>query len=425
MAVTVGQEVDVLIEKPASGGRMIARHDGEVLLVAGAIPGERVAAVVSRAEKRVAFADTVRVIDGSPDRRVPDGDSSCGGALYSHIAYPRQVLLKADIIRDAYTRIGRIPFEGEIQVATSPEHGYRMRARFHVSDGRPGFYREGTRELCDPRQTAQLLEASVGAVEAAVAALQAQGIVTMSVELSENRAADQRALHMDLRDAKPSAEALDRAIAAAGLTGLTARTTENVFYSAGDPIVSDPMSALTAGRSTEGTLRRHPQSFFQSNRSLLPALVTAVMNNVQPGPTVDLYAGVGLFAVALAASGHTGITAVEGDPGSGKDLLRNAAPYREPLRVVRASVEAFLARGFFEPPANLVIDPPRTGLSKEAGDAVARSSAGRIIYVSCDAPTMARDARRLLDVGYRLISLRGFDLFPNTPHVETLAVFER
>ena len=425
MAVAVHQEVEVLIEKPASGGRMIARHDGEVLLVAGAIPGERVVAVVTRAEKRVAFADTARVIDASPDRRAPSGDPACGGTLYSHILYERQVRLKAEIIKDAYTRIGRIPIDDEIAVASSAEHGYRMRARFHVSEGRPGFYREGTRELCDPRQTAQLLDASVDAVEAAVAALQAQGIVTMSVELSENMAADQRALHMDLREAKPSAEALDRAIAAAALTGLTARTPENAFFSAGDPIVSDPLSSLLGGETAEGSLRRHPQSFFQGNRSLLPALTMAVVDSVQPGAIVDLYAGVGLFAVALAATGHTPVTAVEGDPESGKDLLRNAAPFYEQLRVKRASVEAFLARGFSEPPANLVIDPPRTGLSKEAGDAIAQSRAGRIIYVSCDAPTMARDARRLLDAGYRLVSLRGFDLFPNTPHVETLAVFER
>src|SRR5918993_5246798 len=185
MAVTPGQEVEVRVDKPAAGGRMIARHDGEVLLVAGAIPGERVVAVVTRAEKRVAFADTARVIDASPDRRAPSGDPACGGTLYSHILYERQVRLKAEIIKDAYTRIGRIPIDDEIAVASSAEHGYRMRARFHVSEGRPGFYREGTRELCDPRQTAQLLDASVDAVEAAVAALQAQGIVTMSVELSE------------------------------------------------------------------------------------------------------------------------------------------------------------------------------------------------------------------------------------------------
>src|SRR5918993_5136015 len=425
MAVTPGQEVEVRVDKPAAGGRMIARHDGEVLLVAGAIPGERVVAVVTRAEKRVAFADTLRVVEASGDRRPSAGDPGCGGSLYSHIAYERQVQLKGEIIRDAYTRIGRIAVEDEIAVVPSAERGYRMRARFHVRDGRPGFYREGTRELCDARQTMQLLDASIDAVEAAVAALQAQGIVTMSVELSENMAADQRALHMDLREAKPSAEALDRAIAAAALTGLTARTPENAFFSAGDPIVSDPLSSLLGGETAEGSLRRHPQSFFQGNRSLLPALTMAVVDSVQPGAIVDLYAGVGLFAVALAATGHTPVTAVEGDPESGKDLLRNAAPFYEQLRVKRASVEAFLARGFSEPPANLVIDPPRTGLSKEAGDAIAQSRAGRIIYVSCDAPTMARDARRLLDAGYRLISLRGFDLFPNTPPFETLSVFER
>ena len=425
MAVTPGQEVEVLVDKPAAGGRMIARHDGEVLLVGGAIPGERVIAVVTRAEKRVAFADTLRVVDASGDRRAPAGDPGCGGTLYSHIAYDRQVQLKGEIIRDAYTRIGRIPVDDAIEVLPSAERGYRMRARFHVRDGRPGFYREGTRELCDARQTAQLLDASIDAVEAAVAALQAQGIETMSVELSENMAADQRALHLDIRDARPSADAFDRAIAAAGLVGVTARTIENGFYSAGDPIVSDPLAALTSGRAADGTLRRHPQSFFQGNRTLLPALTAAVLKSVLPGATIDLYAGVGLFAVALAASGHSGITAVEGDPGSGKDLIRNAAPFYDQLRVVRSSVEVFLTRAFTERPANLVIDPPRTGLSKEACEAIARSGAGRIVYVSCDAPTMARDARRLLDGGYRLVSLRGFDLFPNTPHVETLGVFER
>lgn len=425
MAVTTGQEVEVVVERPASGGRMIARHDGEVLLVAGAIPGERVTAVVTRAEKRVAFADTVRVLEPSSDRRQPSRDPGCGGFIYSHIAYPRQVQLKGEIIRDAYTRIGRIAIEEEVEVASSTERGYRMRARFHVRDGRPGFYREGTRELCDARQTAQLLDASLDAVEEAVAALQAQGITSLSVELSENIAADQRAVHVDIREARPPGDAFDRAIAAAGLVGLTARTTENAFYSAGDPIVSDPLATLTAGRSAEGSLRRHPQSFFQGNRALLPALTTAVIDCVQRGPTVDLYAGVGLFAVALAACGHSAVTAVEGDPGSGQDLVRNAAPFYEQVRVVRSSVEAFLARTFKDAPANLIIDPPRTGLSKEAGDAIARSHAGRIVYVSCDAPTMARDARRLVDAGYRLVSLRGFDLFPNTPHVETLGVFER
>jgi 23S rRNA (uracil1939-C5)-methyltransferase len=424
MALTVGQEVEVLVEKPASGGRMIARHDGEVLLVSGAIPGERVAAVVTRAEKRVAFADTARVLESSADRRTPAGDPLCGGCLYAHIDYARQRDLKAEIIRDAFMRIGRMPVESAIDVAASPDRGYRMRARFHVRDGRPGFYREGSRDLCDAALTGQVTEASLEAVEAAVAALAAQGVTVLAVELSENIAADQRALHLDLREPRPSRDALERAITAAGLTGLTARTMDNAFHSAGDPIVSDPLPALTEGRAASGSLRRHPESFFQANRFLIGALTAAVMDSVQPGPVLDLYAGVGLFAVALAACGRADITAVEGDKVSGQDLLRNATPFAGQLRVARASVEAFLARGVGAP-ANLIVDPPRTGMSKDAGDAIVRSGAGRIIYVSCDAPTMARDARRLLDGGYRLVGLRGFDLFPNTPHVETLGVFER
>ena len=425
MAVTVGQKVEVLVEKPASGGRMIARHEGEVLLVLGAIPGERVEATVTRAEKRVAFADTLRVIEASPDRRDPGADPACGGCHYAHIGYERQVQLKADVIRDAFTRIGRIPFDGPVAVAPSPEHGYRMRARFHVQDGRPGFYREGSRDLCDARSTRQILAAAIDGVEAAVAALKAQGITVLSVELAENIAGDQRALHLDIREPRPSTDALDRAVAAGGLTGLTARTTDNSFHSVGEPIVSDPLAALTVGRATAGALRRHPEAFFQSNRFLVPALVAAVMDRVNPGAVLDLYAGVGLFAVGLASAGRGELTAVEGDPVSGKDLLRNAAPFYDQLRVARSSVEAFVARGWDAPPANLIVDPPRTGMSKEASDAIAASGAGRIIYVSCDAPTMARDARRLLDGGYRLVSLEGFDLFPNTPHVETLGVFER
>jgi tRNA/tmRNA/rRNA uracil-C5-methylase (TrmA/RlmC/RlmD family) len=142
------------------------------------------------------------------------------------------------------------------------------------------------------------------------------------------------------------------------------------------------------------------------------------------GEVLDLYAGVGLFAVALAAAGREGIVAVEGDRESGADLLRNAAPYRERVRAAVGLVEDHLRRDHPRP-ATLIVDPPRTGISREAMDAIPQLGARRIVYVSCDPPTMARDARRLLDAGYRLGSLTAFDLFPNTPHVEAVGVFER
>jgi tRNA/tmRNA/rRNA uracil-C5-methylase (TrmA/RlmC/RlmD family) len=142
------------------------------------------------------------------------------------------------------------------------------------------------------------------------------------------------------------------------------------------------------------------------------------------GDVLDLYAGVGLFSISLAATGRTGIVAVEGDRESGADLLRNGAPYPGAVRAVVGLVEDHVRRDRSRP-ATIIVDPPRTGISREAVDAIPQVGATRIVYVSCDPPTMARDARRLVDAGYRVVSLAGFDLFPNTPHVEVVGVFEK
>ncbi|MBW8895467.1 MAG: TRAM domain-containing protein, partial [Acidobacteria bacterium] len=141
-----GSKVSVDIEKPAAGGRMIARHEGQILLVAGAIPGERVTVTIDRVEKRLAFASTVSVDGPSADRREAH-DPLCGGCVYAHIAYPRQIALKAEIIADAFVRIGKIPLADTVTVQPSPESGYRLRARLHVRGNDAGFYREGTHAL--------------------------------------------------------------------------------------------------------------------------------------------------------------------------------------------------------------------------------------------------------------------------------------
>jgi 23S rRNA (uracil1939-C5)-methyltransferase len=193
----------------------------------------------------------------------------------------------------------------------------------------------------------------------------------------------------------------------------------------GSPEVSDPLSAVTGGRVADGTIRRHAEAFFQGNRFLLSSLVVAVADSVSDaGEVLDLYAGVGLFSVPLAAMGHLEVTAVEGDRASGGDLRENARAQEPRLKAHVSGVEAYLG-ALRVAPATVVVDPPRVGLSKEASEQLVRLRAPRIVYVSCDPPTLARDARRLLDAGYRLTSLRAFDLFPNTPHVESLAVFDR
>jgi 23S rRNA (uracil1939-C5)-methyltransferase len=420
------QLLELAIEKPAAGGRMIARHDRQVILVQGAIPGERVVARIQRVERQLAFADTIDVVEASADRQATAGDLTCGGCLYAHVTYPRQLALKAEVIQDAFTRLGRLPLAVAPMVAPSPERGYRLRARLHVKGERVGFYREGTHELCDARSTGQLSEAAVDSVVGAVEAMGRHGLAVSSVEMSENVRGDERALHVTAAgEPALTADDLDGAVTAAGVTGCTLRRHDGTMVTAGVPIVSDPLDLLTRSHGTSGSLSRHVESFFQANRFLLPDLVAAVIDATPPnGDVLDLYAGVGLFSVCLAAAGRSGITAVEGDRTSGTDLQRNANPFAPALRVWIDSVEDHLRRR--KPrPATIIVDPPRTGISREAIEAVIGAGARRVVYVSCDPPTMARDARRLLDGGYRLTSLQAFDLFPNTPHVESAGVFDR
>jgi 23S rRNA (uracil1939-C5)-methyltransferase len=418
-----GQRLELAIEKPAAGGRMIARHDGQVILVQGAIPGERVIAAVERVERQVAFASTVDLVSASPDRRGAHADPSCGGCSYAHIEYERQVALKGEVITDAFTRLGRLPVQPPA-VAPSPDRDYRMRARLHVRGDRVGFFREGTHDLCDAAATGQLTAASVEAAAECVGALARRGVSLSAIEIAENIAADQRVAYViPAANSKLTGEVLDEALKAAGLTGVSGLASNGLERTAGVPVVSDPLTVLTAGAVREGALQRHAESFFQANRFLLPALVGAVTAAVPAdGAVLDLYAGVGLFSVALAALGRRGITAVEGDRTSGRDLLRNATPFAAALRVSVESVEQYLKRRG-DRAATIIVDPPRTGISREAMTAVVRAAAARVVYVSCDPATMARDARRLVDGGYELTSLTAFDLFPNTPHVETLGVF--
>lgn len=421
MTGTARDILTLTIERPAVGGRMIARHDGAVALVAGAIPGEVVAARVEKVQRGTIWARTERVLEPSPDRVSVDGDVACGGSVYAHIAYARQLAIKQAVIRDALTRIGKLTAPDDIPVASSPIDGYRMRARLHVRNGAIGYFREGTHRVCDPRPSRQLLPETLAVVQTLgqrLAALLAGA--EAEVEIAENLAASERGVHVIV----PPAIGLRRLATLApidGVTGLSSSTSEGgrIVVVSGEPAVSD---RFDVGGGTFVTLTRQPHAFFQANRFLVPELVTAILAQVPEGPVVDLYAGVGLFAVRLAARGQS-TSAVEGDPVSAADLARNAAQCEGRLDVSAASVEQFLT-GSPPPQASVILDPPRTGMSAAALDGVVRWHPPRLVYLSCDVATLARDARRLMESGYRLSELRAFDLFPQTAHIETLAIFD-
>lgn len=409
------------IEKPAAGGRMLARHHGQIVLVWGAIPGERVTARVDRVTKSVAFASTVDVLSASPDRRALIGDSRCGGNVLAHVAYDRQRRLKGEIIRDAFGRIGRIPLDRDPEVMASPEHGYRMRARLHAKNGRLGFYREESHELCDAGQTGQLLESTsawIAAAEDVIRTVGPDGVT--GVEIAENVIGDERAVHLDVRQGVDPAE---YSALGAGLVGLTGQAADWLSTETldGTPQVTDVIQISDGGPPLR--LTRHVRAFFQGNRFLIQSLARHVVALVNEGPVVDLYAGGGLFGLALLATGRDDVTLVEGDPISGVDLQNNAEPFREHVRVERSSVEVFLVGRRSLRPATIIVDPPRTGLSREAVAGIIALKPRHVVYVSCDVATLARDARVLVDAGYTLSQLTGLDLFPNTAHVETIVRF--
>jgi tRNA/tmRNA/rRNA uracil-C5-methylase (TrmA/RlmC/RlmD family) len=171
------------------------------------------------------------------------------------------------------------------------------------------------------------------------------------------------------------------------------------------------------------TWTRHVRSFFQGNRFLTGDLVRHVLALAPGDRCLDLYAGVGLFAVALAARGSR-VVAVEGDEFSARDLEANAEPWGDRLRTIRAAVEeAGAVDRLGAAPDVVVLDPPRTGLSPRALQRVVACRAPRIVYVSCDPPTLARDAAALAKHGFAVESVRAFDLFPNTPHIEVVVSF--
>jgi len=414
--LTPGQTLSLTIDKPAAGGRMIARVDGQVVLVSGAIPGERVRARVERVGKGVAFAETLEVEEPSPDRRTPFADLLCGGNLFGHIAYPRQLEIKSQVITDAFARIGHMTLPSPVKVTASAEDGYRMRARLHVRGRRIGFFREGTHDLCDACQTQQLLPETCETLDRLSAAIDSLGLDDVrEIELSENVDATERVVHLD------TTQPLD------------ARVAENVLSVEGltpGPYVTD---VLAIGDATL-KLRRHVLAFFQGNRYLLRDLVAHVTERVPIGTALlDLYAGAGLFSVAAGVARGAWVIAVEGDRFAAEDLHANGGASGAQITTVRGSVEG-LATGYARAIGRhtgqrlietVIVDPPRTGMSRGALDGMLTLKAARLIYVSCDVATLARDSRRIVDAGYAIDRADAFDLFPNTPHVETVVVFDR
>lgn len=428
----------LILEKPVAGGRALARLDGRIVLVSGGIPGERVRAVIERTGKGVAFARVVEIEEASPDRVSPESDPLCGGLAFAHVAYPRQLELKRAIVEDAVARIGRLRELPTIGAVGSPTREWRLRARLHTEGQRVGFFREATHTLCDAEPSGQLAPGLLALAQDTMRRLRPE--LTRSVEaivVTQTVRGDQQAVHLELSRPLPRhGEVWATASSASGgpsladtCTGVSAALTASRHPAAlaGHPWVRESLAALGVPAAGDAGLMRHAAAFFQGNRALLPQLVQHVLSALEPGgPVVDLYAGVGLFGLAAAAGRADAVVCVEGDAVSAEDLVANALPFGSRVRAVRGDVETFSRQeGSLLSDACVIVDPPRTGLSPVVSGALAAARPARIVYVSCDPATLARDLQALTAAGLRVDGMTVFDLFPMTAHVETVATLTR
>ena len=393
--------LDVQIEKLVYGGEGLARVDGQVLLVPFVLPGERVTVTVERVKTGLLCGSLLNIAEAAPQRITPACEyfANCGGCHYQHAQYPLQLEQKREILWETLQRLGGIAYENDIPVLSAEPWRYRNRIQLHFSHGKVGFRKTGSHDLCPINHceiSSPALNEAIAKLEAAVRQPQWPDFLR-SVELFTNESQ----LQLNIVDST-------RPIAARFFEWCA------TFLNS---LASGPIEYAAAGhifRITRG-------SFFQVNRFLIDTLVGEVLHEAAGKHAVDLYAGAGLFSLPLAQR-FARVEAIERSGPAFRDLEWNASRTGAGIRPIRASAEEFL-RSSSETPDLIVADPPRAGLAAEATAELLRIRPSKVVIVSCDPATLARDLRKLL-VAYRIARLTLVDLFPQTYHLETIAHLE-
>ena len=420
------QRIEVTVERAVYRGQGLARHDGQVVFVPRGLPGDVLRVRVASVTPGYVKAEIEEVVTAGPgrsDARCPHF-SQCGGCAYQHLDPAAQAALKESVLRDALRRAGTA-WEGPIAVRPSPPEGWRTRATLHVEQGRDGgvslgFHREASHDVVDIERCLQLSAPMMAAVRGLRDALDARhGLAraVRDVELAESF--DGRRLVASLEttlDPKEAPGAASLGDAVPGLTGLGLVAGEGrrrrFLLLRGDAHVDATVHGLH--------LRAHVQSFFQANRFLVDALVQEVLDRTPAGGSVlDLYAGVGLFALPLGRRAEE-VRGLELSPTAVEDARANAeAAGLSHVRIHSGDVRE-MAELPPRPDERIVLDPPRTGAGADVVRMVAARKPASVVYVSCDPPTLGRDLKVFAAEGYAPDSIAAFDLFPDTFHVETV-----
>ncbi|MGQ9489169.1 MAG: class I SAM-dependent RNA methyltransferase [Anaerolineae bacterium] len=418
--------LELTLDAIAHGGEAIGHYAGKAIFVPYAIPSERVRVEIVEEKARWARARLMDVLVPSPDRISPPcpyfGPGRCGGCQWQHISYERQAELKQAIVADQLRRLGRIadpPVADIIALAdpAAPEdepqflsYGYRNHVQFALTpDGQTGFRRAASHEILPVTRCLLLHEL----LDELHAALELTDFPLQEISLRAGINTGDALIVLSSANGEPPELELNLPAA------VVLRTPAGLQSLIGDPWLTEEV----LGRR----YRVSAESFFQVNTvgaAALVELVTAYADAQPKDVVLDAYCGVGLFSLALADMAGR-VIGIEEAPSACEDFAHNAEE-RDNLELHEGPVEAVLPalRAQNQRVDIAVIDPPRTGAGPHVIAELAALGPRRIVYISCDPATLARDALHLTQAGFRLREAQPVDLFPQTFHVEIVALWE-
>jgi 23S rRNA (uracil1939-C5)-methyltransferase len=432
-----GESLEVEIDSLAFGGRGVARTGGYVVFVSGALPGDRVRVEVTKAKRRFAEARTVELLSPAADRvadRCIHGGEPCPGAPWQGLPYERQLTHKRDQVDEALRRIGGLDdFELEEMVPAEQEWRYRNKLEysFGSQDGETilGFHARGRWDLIVPVEDCLLASEPGNAARNEVLDW-ARG---ESIPAYDRRARTGALRNLVVREGRRTGQLQTRLVTAPAKFPRPPVDLHTVIE--GDSGGTDgPTGVLGKEQLREELcglrLEISHDAFFQTNTEMAERLygIAAEYAALSGSERVfDLYCGIGTIGLALADRAAE-VWGLEVVPEAIRDAERNA----ERNDVANARFRAANARTGVRPlleeagkPDVVVLDPPRAGLSQKIVRRVLECEAQRIVYVSCNPTTLAPNAAQIVEAGYRLRRVRPVDMFPQTPHIECVALLER
>ncbi len=411
---TPGPELfELRIEKMVQGGEGMAHlEDGRVCFVAGALPGELCQVKITFRKKDFTKGVAVKILESSPDRVKPKCPlyGKCGGCSMQHLSCEKQVEYMAQVERENFRRLAHAELPADFKIHVGQPWGYRNRARVVFCPGRDGQKSQGARVGFRAQESNNVVRFG--------------NCPVLTPALNEFL----KSFSIDTRERELDVNVFDNG------------SGQVSYYYRGMPASEFANKAVSVAEICGKKIQADASVFFQSNLGLLPELVDAVRQAVDEGIAsgeasnewlIDLFSGVGFFAAFLKDK-FKKVTTVEREDGCLRHARVNlsaAGAGRESAEAVvdnvSAPAEDWLADHVVDVPATLIVDPPRTGLPKEALEAIVASSVNRLIYVSCDPVTLARDYAKFAAAGFVLKKAEGFAFYPQTPHMEMMFILSR